>query len=136
MSNKVGLIREKIEDTGISIISVSGELLKTAARSAPLITAIIMLSGTVYAGDTPTGATQAINGIVNVLALVTNVLGIIFVVVGIVRLVISMSQDNGPEQQKAGMFIATGVALILLRIVLKTLNPTGWIDTSSVSGSE
>ena len=133
MYKKTEHAKEKIENAAIMATMASGEMLKTAMKSSPLIAALVLLSGTVYAQDTPSGATEAINGIVNVLVLVTNILGIIFVVVGIVRLVISWSQDNGPEQQKAGMFIATGVALILLRIVLKTLNPAGWIDTSSIT---
>lgn len=98
-----------------------------AANAMMLAGAIATASPLVFAGG-PTE--EVITGILSVVYLITNVLGILFVIVGFVKLVISHAQEDAPGQQKAAMFIATGLVLILLRIVLALIPFAEWVDTS------
>ena len=98
-----------------------------ATNAMMLAGAIAMTAPMVFAGGP---SEEVINGILSVVYLITNVLGILFVIVGFVKLVISHAQEDAPGQQKAAMFIATGLVLILLRIVLALIPFSEWIDTS------
>lgn len=98
-----------------------------AANAMMLAGAIAMAAPMVFASN---HGAEVINGILTVVYLITNVLGILFVIIGFVKLVISHAQEDAPGQQKAAMFIATGLVLILLRIVLALIPFSEWIDTS------
>lgn len=74
-------------------------------------------------------AEDVIAGILGVVYLIMNVLGIIFVIIGFVKLIISHAQEDAPGQQKAAMFIATGLVLIIARLVMNQINFTEWVDT-------
>ena len=73
---------------------------------------------------------EVIDGILGIIYLITNVVGIIFVIVGFVKLAIAYAQEDGPSQQKAALFIATGLVLILIRLVLSQINFSSWIETT------
>lgn len=87
--------------------------------------------GTVNAFASSTHAADAIDGVLSIVYLITNILGILFVIVGFVKLVIAHSQEDAPGQQKAAMFIATGVALIAVKPVLGAIGFSSWIDTGN-----
>ena len=109
-----------------SMITMNGAV-REGTRVAPAVFTVMMLAGKAMAwGETATE--QAITGVLNILYLITNVIGVIFVLVGLVRLVIAHSQEDAPGQQKAAMFIGTGIALILIRVALGTINPAEWIN--------
>ena len=109
-----------------SMITMNGAV-REGTRMAPAVFTVMMLAGKAMAwGETATE--QAITGVLNILYLITNVIGVIFVLVGLVRLVIAHSQEDAPGQQKAAMFIGTGIALILIRVALGTINPAEWIN--------
>ena len=81
-------------------------------------------------------AESAFNAIFNVLKTITTVIGAIFLIVGIVRFIIAHANEDGPNQQKAAMLIATGIALVIIGPVLSTLIPaTSLIDTSYTNSS-
>ena len=135
MLNKIKKAKNIIDYEAVNAYIRTNDMVRTAAKSSKAALMVVLLTTKVMADPSDqnvSGATGAITGIVNVLALITNVIGIIFVVVGFVRIVIAHSQEDAPGQQKAAMFIGTGVALILFRTFLTTLNPQGWIDTSAV----
>ena len=98
-----------------------------ATNAMMLAGAIAMAAPMVFATD---HSTEVIKGILSVVYLITNVLGILFVIIGFVKLVISHAQEDAPGQQKAAMFIATGLVLILLRLVLSLISFDQWVDTS------
>lgn len=98
-----------------------------AANAMMLAGAVAMTAPMVFASGP---SKEVIEGILAVVYLITNVLGILFVIVGFVKLVISHAQEDAPGQQKAAMFIATGLVLILLRIVLALIPFADWVDTS------
>lgn len=79
-------------------------------------------------------AKQIIDGTLRVVYLITNMLGIMFAMIGFVKLVIAHSETNGPDQKSALLWIAVGVALIMLRFVLTTINFSGWIYTNFAGG--
>ena len=98
---------------------------KFAARMMPLIF-LETMTLPVMAGEVES-AKKAIEGVLSIVYLITNVMGIIFVIVGFVRLVIAHSQEDAPGQQKAAMFIATGIALIAVRVVLRGIGFSDWV---------
>lgn len=77
----------------------------------------------------------ALQGIVSVVSLITNIVGIIFVVVGFVRYVMAHAQDDGPSQQKAALFIGTGIALFLVGGIISGMGISGWISSDNSGGT-
>lgn len=65
-------------------------------------------------------ATTVINLIVKVLKFIAITVGVIFVLVGIFKFSIAHANEQGPEQQKAIMMMATGLILILLFTLVVT----------------
>lgn len=124
------------KDIGAGMLAANGKLsgmIGTAVKTSPAAAMAAMMCSRAYAltgtgGGGDNAATEAINGVLNVLFLITNVIGIMFVLIGFVRLVIAHSQEDAPGQQKAAMFIGTGIALILLRLVMGSMNPTSWVN--------
>ena len=76
-------------------------------------------------------ATDALGGVVKIVSLITNIVGIIFVVVGFVRYVMAHANDDGPSQQKAALFIGTGIALFLVGSILTNMNISTWIANAN-----
>ena len=60
---------------------------------------------------------EAVNGIYAYLKSFLVIIGVIFIIVGIVRLVMSF-QDNGSDQQKGIMMIATGIVLFSIGVII------------------
>lgn len=85
-------------------------------------------------GNAQTNGQNVIKGILSVVFLITNVVGIILTIVGFVKLVIAHANEDGPAQQKAALFIATGLVLVLVRIVMSALSIETWIDTTTYTG--
>lgn len=107
------------------------EMAMTVVRAVPAVGVFLSCTTVVLADGNTEAATEAIKSLLNVLYLITNVIGVIFVLVGFVRIVIAHAQEDGPGQQKAAMFIGTGIALILLRIFMTNMHPETWINTST-----
>ena len=73
-------------------------------------------------------ANEAIDAIVLVLKLITGVVGVIYVLLGLVRIAMAHANEDGPGQQKAAVFMATGIVLILFgTVVLDTIDPKSWL---------
>jgi predicted small integral membrane protein len=109
------------------------DLFRTAVKISPAVAMVTMLASEVYA-DPKSAAEEAIKGVLSVLYLITNVIGILFVLIGLVRLVIAHSQEDAPGQQKAAMFIGTGIALILLQFAFSSIKPENWLIDSAGGG--
>lgn len=75
-------------------------------------------------------AKDVIEGLLKIVYLITNVVGVIFIIIGFVKLAIAYANEDGPSQQKAALFIATGLVLILIRLVLKEIGFAEWVATS------
>ena len=73
---------------------------------------------------------DAFTKLYGVVKIITTVIGAIFLLVGIVRFVIAHANEDGPSQQKAAMFIATGIALIAIGPVMSALHLEDLIETS------
>lgn len=95
-------------------------------RLSMVMMAIVAACPMVFATD---HSAEVITAILSVVFLIMNVLGIIFVIIGFVKLVISHAQEDAPGQQKAAMFIATGLVLIIARLVMNEIDFADWIDT-------
>ena len=110
------------------------KVIPSVRYAAAIMPAILMavMAQPVMATDT---AKQAIGGVLSIVYLITNVMGIIFVIVGFVRLVIAHSQEDAPGQQKAAMFIATGIALIAVRVVLEGVGFADWVGDFGGGGT-
>lgn len=83
-----------------------------------------------FATNGQTQGQNAIKGVLRIIYLFTMALGIMFVTVGFVRLVIAHSQEDSPGQQRASMFIATGIALLAVRPVLGAIGVEKWFVIS------
>lgn len=114
---------EKIKNKAMQ----SKGLSKLAVNATLLSSSFMLAVPQVFADKELTEGEQVINGILEIVGLITNVLGIIFVIVGFVKLVISNAQEDAPGQQKAAMFIATGLALILLKPVMSLIPFGDWL---------
>ena len=101
---------------------------------AALMIWVVLMGGmpAVLADNAGTAAaTDALDGVVKVVSLITNIVGIIFVVVGFVRYVMAHANDDGPSQQKAALFIGTGIALFLVGSILTNMNISTWIANAN-----
>ena len=99
-------------------------------RLSMIVTALMVAYPMVFASNDGS-ASSVISAILSVVYLIMNVLGIIFAIIGFVKLIISHAQEDAPGQQKAAMFIATGLVLIIARIVMDQIDFASWIDTSA-----
>ena len=94
---------------------------------------VLCIPQTAHAADTAaaTAAAEAmIEGILKVVKLICNVVGILFAIVGIVKFVIAHANEQGPEQQKAAVMMATGLVLVLLGLLV--LDTIPWTDMLSI----
>lgn len=136
MGNTLELVKGKL--FSIAATTDREEVKRTVLRTRKLVMAAtlvamaaMMLCGSVFAtsGGGSAGE-QAIDAVLKIVFIITNALGILFIIVGLVRLVISWSQEDSPGQQRAAMFIAVGLALLVLKPVLNGIGFKSWIDTS------
>ena len=88
-----------------------------------------------FANNTADTQTKVIEGILSIIYLIISVVGALFVVLGIVKLIIAHAQEDSPAQEKAAMFIASGIVLLLAQVVIKGLNIEDWIYSISETGS-
>ena len=136
---KEKIIKAKdISDTMAIMVMNSGAGVETlklmrAVRAAAccVMTALMttMAFSPVFADGDSQGK-NAIKGVLRIIYLFTMALGILFVTVGFVRLVIAHSQEDSPGQQRASMFIATGIALLAIRPVLGAIHVEDWFVTA------
>lgn len=112
---------EKVEDR-----------LKKISKSFNLFVLMIMALSVAFPqvfADAAGAGEEVIQGVLGVIFLITNIIGIIFVMVGFVKLVVAWANEDGPSQQKAAQFVATGLGLILLRVILNQIGFASWINT-------
>lgn len=110
------------------------QVIKQVQTVTVVLMAIMTLVGCtplVFALTETEPAGEALKGIVSVVSLITNIVGIIFVVVGFVRYVMAHAQDDGPSQQKAALFIGTGIALFLVGTIISGMNIWTWYTAPS-----
>ena len=70
-------------------------------------------------GDAATDtARDLVKDILIIVYNIVRIVGIIFIIIGLVKFVIAHANEQGPEQQKAAMMMATGVVLVLLPTIL------------------
>ena len=129
-NRKIIAVTDTADKAAFTCVQALREMAGTALKAAPAAGVFAACATRVLASGNTGAATEAINSLLSVLYLITNVIGVIFVLVGFVRIVIAHAQEDGPGQQKAAMFIGTGVALILLRMIMSNMNPAAWISTS------
>ena len=99
------------------------------ARALPYILCMVFILTTCFFGampvfadgNIPKGATEAFDAIFKVVAIITSIVAILFILVGLVKFITAHANDNGPDQQKAAMMIATGVGLLVLAGLIGTL---------------
>lgn len=98
-------------------------------RAIMLMISIVNSCPMVFANDNY-GST-AILAVLSVVFLIMNVHGIIFLIIGFVKLIIAHAQEDAPGQQKAAMFIATGIVLLVARVVMAAMEMNEWIELPS-----
>ncbi len=102
-------------------------------RISMLMMTLMMAFPGVFASGPQGHSTDVIKAILSIVYLIMNVVGILFVLIGFVKLIISHAQEDAPGQQKAAMFIATGLVLIIARFVIAGLNIQNWVETTVVT---
>ena len=99
-----------------------------------IMTIVMQLTGSFAFASGPSDnaskTKDAFTKLYGVVKIITTVIGAIFLLVGIVRFVIAHANEDGPSQQKAAMFIATGIALIAIGPVMSALHLEDLIETS------
>lgn len=100
------------------------------ARALPYILCMVFILSTCFLGAMPVfasdgsslkGAKEAFDAIFKVVSIITSIVAILFILVGLVKFITAHANDNGPDQQKAAMMIATGVGLLVLAGLIGTL---------------
>ena len=90
----------------------------------------------VFAGEAAgtEAASTMITSVVSVIATLCTVVGIILGIVGLVKFIIAHANEQGPEQQKAIMWIAVAIILVIVPNVIKIV-ADNWTPLISVEGS-
>lgn len=65
-----------------------------------------------------TGAQSMFTMILNIVCTIVIIIGVIFGIMGVVKFAIAHANDQGPDQQKAAIMLATGIVLIILPVIL------------------
>ena len=82
---------------------------------------LLFCGGAFASGTDDSHAATALNAVVIIICNIVRVVGAIFVIVGVVKFVISHANEQGPEQQKAILMIATGIVLIVVPTIITSL---------------
>lgn len=106
---------------------VMSKLMNAASLFTLLVMALMIAFPETFAQGAD--AKKVIQGLLQIVYLITNVVGVIFVIIGFVKLAIAYANEDGPSQQKAALFIATGLILVLIRLVLKGIKFEDWVVT-------
>ena len=80
-------------------------------------------------------AEDAFKIVIKAVRVIGSVSGALFVLVGIIRFVISHANEDGPNQQKAALMIATGVALIIVVSIISSTDISSMVDFTGDNGS-
>jgi hypothetical protein len=117
-------LKEMMNDKSVRIFS-----------ALSFVVASIMAATLYVAFPTVFAAADATNSIITslkgVLKLIATMIGAIFAASGIIKYIIAHANDNGSEQQKAMMFLASGAGLIIFgTAILPGLPIESWIDSS------
>lgn len=101
-----------------------------------MMMSICLLAVPTVLADAPSAANGALNGIKSIVSLITNIVGIILIIVGFVRYVMTHANDDGPSQQKAALFIGTGIALLLVGSIISAMDLIGWIAPENLGAQK
>ena len=115
----------QLVSTKQKVVAKGTEMWRKFTSRLPALTACMMLVmatlNMMAFCNGETARDTAFTAIFNVLKTITTIVGAIFLIVGIVRFIIAHANEDGPNQQKAAMLIATGIALIIIGPVLSQL---------------
>ena len=84
------------------------------------------------AGDEPS-ARKMIGSVVRIVTTLCTVVGIILGIVGLVKFIIAHANEQGPEQQKAVMWIAVAIILVIVPNVISAV-ANSWIPLINTGG--
>lgn len=91
-----------------------------------LVIGLMLLMPGVFASSVDSSsASTMITSIVKVLSTICTVVGIIMGIVGLVKFIMAHANEQGPEQQKAIMWIAVAIILVIIPNVLSA-TATSW----------
>ena len=100
--------------------------------------ALVMVIGVAHPALAATNASvkAAISSIIVILKVLTSAVGAILILVGIVKYAMAYMNEDGPGMQKAIMFLATGIVLLMLGLVVLTTDfgskVAGWISNEKL----
>lgn len=117
IDNKLAKV-EKAESKAskaMSYMANASLIMTTAAMSFPMVFA-----------DIESGK-KAITGVLSILYMLMLAIGILFIALGIVKLTIAHSQEDSPTKDKAVQQIATGIILIVAKVVLDKIDFEDWL---------
>lgn len=118
--------------TGMNDIRRKAEKNK-AIKVVSLIMMALMMFGSfalAQGGDNAT-AREMIWGIVRVVCTIVMIVGVLFCIVGVVKFAIAHAENQGAEQQKAAMMLATGIALIILPTIIRLIKWNDIVDNAA-----
>ena len=79
-------------------------------------------------------ATSAMDAVFGVIRLIMTVVGVLLLLVGLIKFIIAHANEDGPNQQKAAMMMAAGLALLVFAFVINQLGiDERFFNTSVVS---
>lgn len=96
----------------------------------------ILLKNNMFAIAGEAAAGKAFGLVIKAVRVIGTVAGALFVLVGIIRFVIAHANEDGPNQQKAALMIATGVALIIVVSLIGQGDLTEMVDFKGENGVE
>lgn len=86
---------------------------------------MLLMQGVFASTVDSSSASTMITSIVKVLSTICTVVGIIMGIVGLVKFIMAHANEQGPEQQKAIMWIAVAIILVIIPNVLSA-TATSW----------
>ena len=99
---------------------------------------LFLLAGTAYGGEAAaTAQAEAVDmlkQLVGAVCTIVMIIGALFCLVGIVKYAIAHAENQGPEQQKATMMLATGIVLMILPMILKNIQWDSLVSSALTAG--